>query len=302
MPTTAQVIDETLGLLQSWSLDQSQSTTATSAMDASSLSFTYDASTSIATGISAGMVEIDRELIYVANVDGSTATIPPWGRGFKSTTAVAHNINARVVSQPTFPRQKVLDVLNQVIQRVFPEIFAVKNYETTTTIPIFTYDLPDDASWVLSAKWQIPNGTRYWKNVKNWRVSAGGGTQFGDGLNGITVDVGDLMMPGRPIQFLYAAQPSSLVNDSDDFVATTGMSAGLVDVIELGAAAQLVTALELSRLQMSSIEQQNRSQLVAPSAALTSSRYLDTRFQERLKEERLSLQRLYPPRITREWM
>lgn len=300
MPTCAQVIDETLGLTQSWS-DQGQSITLTSILGPTDTSFTYDTA-QLATGITAGPVEIDRELIYVSNVDGATATIPAWGRGFKSTTAASHTVGTRVLSQPTFPRQKVLDSINQVIDRIYPDLYVPKNYETTTTLPVITYDLPDDAQWVLKAKWQQADGRRYWKDVRRWRMSSGGGTQFGDGLNGITVDVADMMMPGRPIQFLYAAKPQPMVNDADDFQTVTGLDGGLVDLVETGAAAQLVIPLELSRLQMTSAEQQNRTQLVSPAAALNSSHYLDTRFQERVKEERISLQRLYPPRITREWV
>lgn len=301
MATAGQVIEETQALLQSWSLDQSQSTTLTAPLTAGALTFPYDnTSTNIAIGISPGLVEIDRELIYVEAVDGTNATIPAWGRGFRATTATSHLSGTRVISQPTFPRQKTLDAINQVLARVFPRLYAVKSFETVTTLPIITYQMPADCQWVLGVKWQQPDGRKYWQACRRWRVSPGGGTQFGD--TGITVDVADVMMPGQPIQFLYAAQPGLLANDTDDFTATTGLDAGLVDVIELGTAAQLVTALDTSRLQVSSIEQQDRSGVVAPSAALTTSRYLDTRFQERLEEERKSLQRLYPPRVTREWI
>lgn len=302
MPTCAAVIDETLGLLQSWSLDQSQvATLTTTSLGTGDLSFTFDGTTT-ATGLSPGLIEIDRELMYVSTITGSTATVPAWGRGYRSTTAAVHVAGARITSQPTYPRQKVLDCLNQQFERIFPRIYAVLDYETTTTLPVITYDLPDTAQWLLKAKWQVPDGRMYWQDVMRWRISSGLGTQFGDGLNGITVDVADSMQPGRPIQFIYAAKPLPLVNDSDDFVTTTGLNGGLVDVVELGAAAQLITMGETSRTQMASMEQQNRAQLVAPSAALTTSRYLDTRFQERLEEERKALQRLYPPRITREWM
>lgn len=301
MPTLGQVVDETAALMQSWALDQSQSTTLLSAMTTGSLTFTYDNTADIGTGISAGIVEIDRELVYVANIDSTgTATVPAWGRGFKSTTPATHSVGARVISQPTFPRQKIVDTINQMFERIYPRIFAINSYETITTLPVITYTMPAAAQRILNVKWQQPDGRQYWQGVRRWRLSPGGGTQFGD--EGITVDVADAMQSGRPIQFLYAGKPNPLVADTDDFVAVSGLNAGLVDVVELGAAAQMVTALELSRLQVSSIEQQNRSQLVAPSAALTSSRYLDTRFQERLEEERKALQVLYPPRITREWM
>lgn len=298
MTTCGQLIDETQALMQSWAMDQAPSVSLSAAItDPAALTFAYDGS-GIGSGLTTGVVEIDRELLYVSNVDGATATVPPWGRGYRNTTAAVHASGSRVISQPLLPRQKTLDALNQVFERIFPRVYAVKSYETVTTIPVITYDLPDDAQWVLSAKWMVPDGRQYWENIRRWRVSSGGGTEFGD--TGITVDVEDTMMPGQPIQFLYAAKPTPLVNDSDNFTAT-GLNAGLVDVVELGAASQLSPALEMSRLSTMSVDQQQRGQGVAPGAALNASKYLDARFTERLEEERKSLQRLYPPRLTRKW-
>lgn len=301
MTTTAELIDETIALMQSWSVDQPQLSTLVSSINFNDVTFTYSPSTA-ALGLSPGVVEIDKELIYVSAVDGSIATIPPWGRGFKSTTAVGHAGNSKITSQPVFPRQKVLDAINQVLGRIFPDLFAVKSYETTTTLPIITYDVPDDCQRILKIKWMRPDGRYEWENVRRWRVSAGGGTQFGDGLNGITVDIADLMMPGRPIQFLYAAKPTPLVNETDVFTTTSGLNDNYTDLIECGVAAQMLTALEASRTQVTSIEQQNRAQQIGPGAALTASRYLEARYQQRLKEEKQTLQTLYPPRITREWV
>lgn len=298
MTTCGQIIDETIGLMESWSMNQEQSASLTGSMTTGALTFTYDAG-GVGSGISTGICEIDRELVYVSNVDGTTATVPSWGRGYKNTTAATHASGARVISQPAFPRQKVLDAINQVFERIFPRIFAIASYETVTTIPVITYDLPDTAQWLLLAKWRVPDGRQYWQDVRRWRISSGGGTEFGD--MGITVDVDDTMMPGRPIQFLYAKKPSPLVNESDDFVTVTGLNAGLVDVVEFGAAAALSPGLEMSRLVTMSVDQQNRSQQVSPSAALTASKFLDGRFTERLEEERKALQRLYPPRLTRQW-
>lgn len=301
MTTCSQLIDETHGLLQSFSLDESQSTTLASSIGASDLALTVTATRGIATGISPGIIEINEELIYCDSVDSSgNATVPAWGRGYLGTTPAAHTAGARVISQPTFPRYWTLQAINETIQRIFPEVFAIRQEELTTTLPIITYALPSDAQWILNIKWQVPDGRQYWQSVRRWRISPGGGTQFGD--SGITVDVADSMPPGRPIQFLYAARPTLLVNETDDFVSTTGLNIGLRDVVCLGAAANLTMSQELSRLQMSSVEQQNRAQLVAPSAALTSSDQLEKRFERRLMEERRSLQRLYPPRVTGNWI
>ena len=296
--TAGLMIDEVIGTLQSWALDEEQSTTLAGDITDTDLTFNVTEARGTATVVSAGILEIEQELLFASHIDGTQVTVPPWGRGYKNTTPAAHSGGARIVSQPTFPRSKVLDAMNQVLERVFPQVFAVKSYETTATFPVRTYDIPDDAQFVVDAKWQVPDGSKGWMKIRQWRVSAGGGTQFGDGLNGITVDVGEYIMPGRPIQFLYAAKPTPMPSESDVFSAVTGLDPGVRDVVTMGAAVALVMSQELSRLQVASVEQQNRSQLVAPSAALTSSRFLEQRFQTRLLEERKALQRRYPPRIS----
>lgn len=301
MITVGKMIDEVLGGLTSWSSNVEQAATLAATVGPMDLSLTVTNPRGTSTGISPGLLEIDRELLFCDTVgtDG-TITIVPWGRGFRSTTPATHAAGARVVSQPSFPRDKILDGLNQTLERVFPDLFAVKQVELTTTTPVMTYAMPADCQRVLYAKWQMPDARQYWQTVQRWRQSPGGGTRTGD--MGRTVDVADRMVPGRPIQFVYAAKPAPLSSETDDFATVTGLDTSTEDVITLGATVQLLPGLELSRLQTSSVEQQNRSQLVAPSAALTSTRYLETRFQQRLAEERKSLQMLYPPRVTRNWM
>lgn len=296
--TAGDLIEDVLSEMQG-SLDEEQVTQLVGSIGPTDLSFNVSTARGVALGISPGVVEIDQELLYVSTVSGTTATVA--FRGFKRTTAASHSDGARVTSQPQFSRAKVLDAINQACQRVYPMVFAVRNYESTTTVPVITYDLPDDAVRVVKAAWQLPDGTKRWVSVDRWKMSQGGGTQFGDGLNGITVDVADVLPAGRPIQFLYAARPTALAAETDVFTTTTGLPASMRDVIKLGAVVDLLPSQELSRLQQSSVEQQNRSQLVAPSAALTSSRYLEQKFQQRLAEERRALLELYPPRITGSW-
>lgn len=299
--TGAALINETQALLQGFSLDEAQSTTLGAGISATDTSFTVTATRGVATGVSPGVIEIDQELIYCDSVDSAgNATIPPWGRGYQGTVPAVHNAGARVISQPGFPRFYTLRAINQTIERVFPTVFAVKVIETTTTFPVITYPLPNDAQWLLNAAWQVPDASQYWQSVRRWRMTPGGGTLLGDTSK--AVDIGDGIVPGRPLQIIYAAKPAPLVSETDDFTTTTGLPQSLSDVIELGAASGMLTiSQELSRLQMSSVEQQNRASLVAPSAALTSSRYLDQRFQARLAEEQQSLRKLYPPRISGVW-
>lgn len=296
----SKMIDEVRGGLQGWASDEEQSTTLAALMGNLDLSFSVTNVRGVATGISAGIVEIGQELVYADTVgaDG-TVTVTPWGRGYQSTVAAIHAAGVRVISQPSFPRAKIVDAINQVLERVFPDVFAVKVIELTTTVPVITYLLPADCQNVLGIRWMRPDGRQYWQAATNWRMSPGGGTLFGD--TGRSVDIADAMLPGRPLQITYAAKPAQLVNETDDFETVTGLNLGVEDVITLGATVQMLPPEELSRLQQSSVEQQNRAQLVAPSAALTATRALEQRFQQRLAEERRTLQRLYPPRVNRSW-
>jgi hypothetical protein len=297
--TVGKLIDKVLGELESWSLDEEQSTTLAAPLDATSLTLTVTTARGIATGITPGILEIDSEMLYADGVDGTNVSVVPWGRGYKSTTAASHAIGARVISQPTFPRAKVLDEMNDVLQRIFPKVWAVKALETTTTYPALSYDLPADAQKVLTARWQLPDGRQYWRTVRRVRMQPGIGST--DDTDNPTAEIADAMIPGRPLEILYTAKPTQMTSEDAEFTTATGLPRGLEDVVVLGAAASMTTSQELSRLQTSSIEQQNRSQLVAPSAALTSSRYLEQRFQQRLAEERRSLQEKFPPRITGTW-
>lgn len=301
MPTAAELIDETLGELQAFTDDTQLVTTLTGDIAATDLTFTVDSVRSGTVGISPGVIEIDSELMYATAVDpDGTVTVAAWGRGYNSTIAATHTANSRVTSQPTYPRSWVLKKLNQTVLRVFPELFAVKVVTLTTTVPSVTYDLPDDARWVLDARWQPPTGTSYWQGLKRWRISNGGTTVAGD--PGVSVDVADRVIPGRPIEFTYAATPTELATESDDFAGVTGLPESCRDVIMLGAAAALTSAEENARLQLSSIEQQDRARIVQPSAALTTSRFLDQNFQMRLAEEKASLRRRWPARLSWSWV
>lgn len=299
-PTAGDLVNEVLGLLQGYSADSDQVTTLQSAIGPTDLTFKVTIVRSGAMGLSPGVVEIDSELFYISAVgsDG-TATVEPWGRGYNSSVAASHAAGAKVTSFPTYPRVKVLDAINEAVARVFPSLFVPAVYATTTTYPQITYNLPDTAEWVLGARWLPPNGIGVWKSIRRSRTEQTLG-QTPD--LGVTVDIADTVLPGQPIEFTYAKRPTLLAAESDDFVAVTGLPVSTRDLIIWGAAGgDLVASQELSRLQTSSIEQQNRAGLVGPDSALTSSRYLEAKYQLRLREEIAALRRRYPVRLGRSW-
>jgi hypothetical protein len=307
VPTANDLVIETQGLLKSWNLNAEQQTTLTAGITNTALTFVVTDTASATLGISSGIVEIGEELILVSAVaDDGTCTVPPWGRGYLGTTAAAHNTGDLVTSQPAFPRAKVFTAINETISRVFPKLFAERSASFTTSVPSITYDLPDDAVRLLDARWQVSGAAKYWRGIRKMRMGPAGGTTASGGVTGpftnVSVDIADPMQPGRPLVVTYAAQPTQFTTITDDYVTVTGLPITSRDVLIYGSASALTVSSELSRLQIASIEQQDRTKLVAPSAALTSSRFLDQRYSERLNEEATALREKYPPRVMGVWI
>lgn len=301
MATAAEMIDETLSLLMS-SQDQPQVTVLQAPIASTDLSLTVGPLSVPGMGISPGVLEIEQELLFAQSTgaDG-TVVIAPFGRGYRSTKAAAHAAGVAVTTNPPFPRSRVMTAMNECISRIFPEVYAVKVANLTTTVPRITYDLPEDAQWVLDARWLPPAAVNSWLQVRRLRWSNGTGT--GDTGNvGISVDVDQYMMPGRPIEFTYAAAPAPFTAESDVFGTVTGLGDGLRDVVVYGAAASLLPSLEAAKLRVTATEQQDRNRLVTAGSALSTASYVEKHYQQRLMEERQTLQVKYPPRILRTWM
>ena len=96
MSTFAELTDSTLLYLYGYTTLQDQATYLTSNVAADALTMPIADGTSI----SRGTIEIDNELIWVDSVDSGagTVTIPPYGRGYRGTTATTHTSGTRVVS------------------------------------------------------------------------------------------------------------------------------------------------------------------------------------------------------------
>jgi hypothetical protein len=234
-------------------------------------------------------VEIEAEQLFVTAIDPSTNTVTlanGFGRGFNSTAAAAHAAGAMIVSQPKFPRSTVLQQMNEVIGGLFPDLFAVSQFVTTTTYPQYTYTLPTPASRILNVRWQDP--IQQWHEVLAFSL---------DDFDGVSVKVGSGPMPGRPLQILYATEPTFLASETDDFVAVTGLPVSCSDLLPLGVAMKLAPTFDISRAQLDSIEQSTRSTTVPPNTGLNISSYLMKQFTARLANERDSLRARYPARM-----
>lgn len=246
--------------------------------------------------VSRGLVEIGDELIWVDDVDkvATTLTVPPYGRGFRGSTAAAHASGTRVISAPLFPRSLVKQAINESITAVFPDLWAVGSTTIAYTAAKTTYPLPAGVKEILSVTWSTTGPTKEWLPVRRWRLDRNANTT--SFANGTSLSVYDAILPGRTLQVVYTTAPTQMTNGSDVFSTVTGLPDSTQDVIRLGAAYRMVPFFDAAHLSGMSAEADVAAQQLRGNQSTQLGRYFTQMYQMRLAEEAQSLQRIYPTR------
>lgn len=292
MPSCGDIITEASQQLHGWGGTADRLTPLTANIGPTDTSFTVDFAFGQAVGITPGVVEIDAEQLYVTAVDPATGICTlanGVGRGYAGTTAASHTAGAAVISRPRFPRAQIMRQLNNVLGGVFPDLFQVKTYQTTVTYPSDTYTLPGAVGpvMVFDAQWQDPIGN--WHKAYSYTIDPFDNTfRLGSGI-----------LVGRPLRIVYGLQPGLFTAETDDYATVTGLPASAADVLSLGVVARMVPALDISRAQLTSVEQSDRSRVVPPNQGINASKYLMAEFQQRLANEAQALRMQYPARLRR---
>ena len=290
--TCGDIITETSSQLHGWGGTSDRITPLTASIGPTDTSFVVDFAFGQAVGITPGVVEIDEEQLYVVSVDPATGTCTlasGVGRGYGGTTPASHTAGAQVISRPRFPRAQILRQLNNVLGGIFPDLFQVKTFSAVVSYPSNTYTLPSAVGpvLVLDAQWQDPVGN--WHKAYSYTIDPFDNTfRLGGGIP-----------VGRPLRVVYGVQPGTFTSESDDYATTTGLPTSAVDVLSLGVVARMVPALDISRAQLSSVEQSDRSRVVPPNQGINASKYLMAEFQQRLANEAQALRMQYRPRLLR---
>lgn len=292
MSTFDQLTDGTLMYLHGFATVQDQSTYLTE-------SVTADATTlkvADTTAMSRGLVEIGDELLFVDSVDSVSQNmqIPPFGRGFRGSTAATHASGTRVVSAPMFPRTLIKQSLNEAIRAVYPDLFGVGSTTLTFSPAVSTYEMPAGAFGVLSVSWQSIGPSREWLPIRRYRMDMNADTTAFP--SGSTISLYDAIVPGRSVRVVYAKQPTVLSDAADEFTTTTGLLASCEDLVRIGAAYRMVPFIDVAHLSGMSTEADFSANNRPVGSASSIGRYLMQLYQVRLAEETKRLQSLYQDR------
>jgi hypothetical protein len=293
MTTFNDMVEEVLINLEGFTLRQDRTTYLTAAIDNNDLTM------SLASGdnIGKGIVEIDDELIHLDSVDRSdrSATISPFGRGYRGTTAASHALNTKVTFSPSFPRLSIKRAINDTIRAIYPNIFGVASTTFTYNAAQTTYSLPVNAETVLAVSWDSIGPSGEWIPIRRWRQDPTAASTEYATTNSISIY--DSLVPGRTVQVIYTKEPTTLSSTSDVFTTVTGLSESVRDVIVYGAAYRMVSFLDPGRLTFTSPEADQNDTTRQFGAGTNTARYLLALYQQRLQEESQKLNGKYPVRV-----
>ena len=290
MSNRTQLTDRVTAYLQGFSRDQEEKTWITAGIDADDLVFRVNDPKFI----SAGMCEIGDEMIWISRVDNSSGdvTVAPFGRGYQSTTAVAHDANACIVNNPKFPKSQIHQAINDAIRGVYPDLHVLANYEFPSVAARTTYELPAAVDLVHGVTYETIGPTRRWAPIRRWNYNPQADPETF--ASGKSIDLFESPEPGRTVRVTYLKPPTTIADAGTEFATATGLSATAEDCIVYGACFRLVGLLETPRLQINAIEQQLRSQMVQPGATQSAARHFLQLYQLALASERERLIRANP--------
>jgi hypothetical protein len=202
-------------------------------------------------GFSTGLVEIGTELVYVQNINRSVAPAQFSGvlRGFRGTTATAWTAGTRVRNNPRFPVTAVKDAINYTIKSLYPRLLAVSKTEFTGISSRVQYDMPNSALSVLSVQYLPSYSAKSWVNISNWSFDNFAGS------NATGTKTINVVAPttGRPIQVVYALEPSDL-EFADEFT-DSGLPSWMEELVIMGACWRLTSFVDSSRVSQITAEQ-----------------------------------------------
>jgi hypothetical protein len=294
MATLDSMVQEVRSSLAGYTLRQDRITYLDSAITTTDTAIQVGSADNLAKGI----IEIDDELIWIDNFVKASNTLnaaPGFGRGYQNTSPAPHAQYSQVVLTPTFPRTMIKQAINDTINSVYPKLWAIYSTTFTFNASQTTYALPDDAENVIYMSWQTTGSSKEWLPINRWRQDLMANTATFNSQK--TVNIYQNIQPGRTVQVWYAATPSTMDANTDDFADVTGLPDSCRDVITLGAAYRLLSYVDPGRINLTSAEADLADSKVPGAAGANSSRYIYALYNQRLNDESLKLSDKFPIRL-----
>lgn len=288
--TYADLIEECLSYLTSFGATRDKVTTLTGPIGTGDVNLLVDD----ARQVDRGLIEIDDELLYVklSDVSSGIVTVHPWGRGQRGTLAASHSAGTMITNNPFVPRSVVKREIREVIDKLYPDLFAVAVDETQRTAPTqVTYPLPAVAQSIISVQYENVGPSKMWVPVTRYRMdTSADATAFPTGKS---LDIYQPMLPGRTLKVRYRTGFGDLVAETDT-LQSVGVEDSFRDIVRLGVVGRLLMGLEPARYDSSTSEASQGGGSSQPQPPSAVGRQYLSLMQIRIQEERRRLLNQYP--------
>jgi hypothetical protein len=295
MSTVASIINKAQRQLLSGAVEERNKLSATINSTATSIGTTYDLD-----GLRRGTVfEIDSELFYVWDVSTSakTATVE---RGFSGTTAATHTTGAIITVNPRFPRNQILEAVNDELADLSSPVnglFQVKTidleyngYDTIINLPIFggIIDLIDVRLRYTGTDYPVVRKVQLVRDLPTLDFPSSYGLKFNQ-----QVRSGDL-------RITFKAPYNSVTSEADNLQVVAGISAQAEDILVIGSQIRIMAPREIRRNFIDSQGDTRRSEEVQSGAIANSVTNLLRLRRDRVIAEAARLTRQYPTFLNRD--
>lgn len=297
MATFGDLIEEVLLNLEGYAGEQGVFGVLQTGIGATDTTFTINGPVfGDGSGFSTGLVEIGEEIVNVLNLDRSTGIATATLRGWRGSTPAIWSAGTLLRNDPKYPRLAVRKALNDTITTLLPKFGAIKSYEFQALGAKVRYDMPADCRGVLEVSFSVPGASKAWESSYRFKFDNVGGS---DSTTGKSLNIWDFL-PGRLVRVVYWADPSPLVNLSDNFALTTGLVDWINPTVIYGACYRLSSFADAGNIADNSASQKLINTTQASSFGnQTISKYFNQLFQQGISEAELRLQNMYPPSIHR---
>jgi hypothetical protein len=245
------------------------------------------------------LIEINGEQMYVWDVAIPTRVLTV-ERGYGATDAVPHAANSIVINNPRFPRNQILEAINDELADLSSPVNGLFQMKTTevqwngsdrmVNLP-GVYEIQDLYS--VHYRYLSDDYPRLWK-VRLLR-----NMPSNDFPSGYALVIDDYIARTGTLLVSYKAPFDSINSESDDIEVTAGLSSTAVDLLVLGAQIRMMAPREIKRNFTESQGDTRRAEEVPAGAVAGSLANLLRLRRDRIVAEAMRLNRQYPTFVKR---
>lgn len=261
---------------------------------ATSLTFSYDLG-----GIRAGaMIQVDAEVMYVWEASPASKTVTV-ERAQNGTTAASHSSSDIVYVNPKFPRNQILEALNDELADLgspMNGLFQVKTLDFTYNasrrqmnlqVSGEMIDLIDVRYRYIATDYKTVNNVKLMRNMPTKDFASGYALQI------------DSIIPSSEVRVTYKAPFTKINHEFDDLQSICGYPETAEDILVMGAQIRLVAPREVKRNFSESQGDTRRAEEVPNGAIANSVINMIRMRRDRITAEAARLARQYPTYLNR---